>query len=173
MISFVDIEQPHGAAPIRSRSPGVEAQEAANGELYKTALAMQAEGRGEEAAAAYRQLLEQRLIAGALPARVGVELSSQPSLHLRYIALKNLAELETKRGSLHSAIERYLDSLQVVEDDALVWQRLGRLAVRTEQPHLARYALEQARIITPEDGEGLRLPTGHDGLGQDARRREI
>lgn len=93
MISFVDIENP-GGATYRTRSPGVEAQEAANAELYTTALMMQAEGLAEEASAAYERLLGQRLIAGAVPARTEVELSLQPSLNLRYLALKHLAVLQ-------------------------------------------------------------------------------
>ena len=77
----------------------VEAQEAANQQLYERALFLQSSGTDAEAAAAYRELLDQKLIAEA-ETQAGDTRSQdpdeeqRPSLHLRFLALKNLSELE-------------------------------------------------------------------------------
>jgi hypothetical protein len=99
-VSIVDIEG--DAASVDERGASVEAQEAANLQLYEQALLQHATNPAE-AAASYAQLLAQPIVAEAMAeARVAAdsgELVRRPSLQLKFLALKNLALLEADRGS--------------------------------------------------------------------------
>ena len=98
-VSIVDIEG--DAASVDERGASVEAQEAANLQLYEQALLQHATNPAE-AAASYAQLLAQPIVAEAVAeARVAAdegELVRRPSLQLKFLALKNLALLEADRG---------------------------------------------------------------------------
>ena len=98
-VSIVDIEG--DAASVDERGASVEAQEAANLQLYEQALLQHATNPAE-AAASYAQLLAQPIVAEAVAeARVAAEdgeLARRPSLQLKFLALKNLALLEADRG---------------------------------------------------------------------------
>jgi hypothetical protein len=98
-VSIVDIEG-HGAA-VDERGASVEAQEAANLQLYEQTLLQHATNPAG-AAAGYAQLLAQPIVAEAVAeARVAAdegELVRRPSLQLKFLALKNLALLEADRG---------------------------------------------------------------------------
>ena len=85
-VSIVDIEG-HGAA-VDERGASVEAQEAANLQLYEQALLQHATNPAE-AAAGYAQLLAQPIVAEAVAeARVAAdegELVRRPSLQLKFL----------------------------------------------------------------------------------------
>lgn len=149
---FVDIdEQERGPSAESARAIGVEAQEAANQLRYERALRLQGSGKVEAAAECFRELLAQRLVADAVPAErpkgcpsgADPPLERQPSLLLRYLSLKNLAQIEAGMGQHAQALERLLAAVQLQRGDALVWYRLGTLAAGLGQRHLARHAFEQ------------------------------
>ena len=97
-VCIVDVEG--DAASVDERGASVEAQEAANLQLYEQAL-LQHTTAPAEAAASYEQLLAQPIVAEAVAeARVAADegLAARPSLHLKFLALKNLALLEADRG---------------------------------------------------------------------------
>ena len=52
-------------------------------------------------------------------------------------------------GRHEAALERLLAAAKIQERDAVVWQRLGALALRTGRRHLARLALEEAISCSP------------------------
>jgi hypothetical protein len=151
MISFVDVESAERSSrPEEVARRGVEAQESANLSLYRTALHHETRNCPDEAQQAYLKLLEQPLIADASRERAA---SRDPSLQLRFLALKNLSALESARPtdsdayapSTESALQHALEALAIDETDSLLWLRLGRLAQRTGRVSLARHALEQVR----------------------------
>eukprot|EP00966_Prymnesium_polylepis_P239695 5543517-Prymnesium_polylepis.1 len=152
---FVDIdEEEHGPSLETVRAIGIEAQEAANQALYERALRLQSDRSVLEAAELYRQLLAQQLVAEAPTDDVGdgdddAHLARQPSLLLRSLALKNLALIESEAGDHQAALLRLLVAVQIQRRDGVLWHRLGSLAQKTGQSHLARFALEQATRCSP------------------------
>lgn len=153
MISIVDVESVERSwRPEEMARRGVEAQESSNLTLYRTALHHETHNCADEAMHAYSKLLEQPLIADASRERAA---SRDPSLQLRFLALKNLSALESARPSdcdeygmlTESALQHALEALAIDETDSLLWLRLGRLAQRTGRVSLARHALEQVRLV--------------------------
>lgn len=153
MISIVDVESAERSArPDEIARRGVEAQESSNLTLYRMALHHETRNCTDEALHAYLKLLEQPLIADASRERAD---SRNPSLQLRFLALKNLSALESARPSdyadyataTESALQHALEALAIDETDSLLWLRLGRLAQRTRRVSLARHALEQVRLV--------------------------
>ena len=135
---FVDIEEEeHGPSVETIQAQGIEAQEAANQTLYSRALQLQSSGSMQEAAEVYRELLQQKLLVEAELADdardVDAELNMHPSLRLRSLALKNLAKIESAEGEYQSALQHVLLAVQIQQHDAVLWHRLGTLAMRTEQ----------------------------------------
>ena len=137
-VSIVDIEG-HGAA-VDERGASVEAQEAANLQLYEQALLQHATNPAE-AAAGYAQLLAQPIVAEAVAeARVAAdegELVRRPSLQLKFLALKNLALLEADRGEPPSR-SNHPDALGPDPSPDIVTRAGARAGHphHTYQPHL-------------------------------------
>lgn len=154
MLRFVDIDEAVTEVDANAHDDDaltVEAQEAYHQQQYEEALALQLTGNGTAAAAAYEQLLAQDLILhaeGLVPCHSQAE---RPSLQLKFLALRNLAELHEAAGALQDAINCLLAAVQLQERDATLWQRLGSLALRLRQPHLGRMALEQAVTCSPHN----------------------
>ena len=155
---FVDIDEaistPDGApASLEHAQPlSVEAQEAENQRLYEHALTLHSTGLSAEAINAYCELLAQDLIAGAEDAgsaQAVAESGERPALHLKFLALRNLAELKEANGALEEALELTLAALKLQEHDSLLWQRLGALALHMSQRHLARFSFERAIACSP------------------------
>jgi tetratricopeptide (TPR) repeat protein len=115
--------------------------------LYKKAVRLQAEGHEEEAAAIYREVLSSPLFAQlSSPSFQSPHPSHLPQYlrYLRHLTLKNLAEIEYRRGDLHSAVRHLAQSVEAVDevDDAL-WYKLGIWAKESgEYLTLARLAFE-------------------------------
>ena len=153
MLSFVDIECSATSAAEVEQAATVEAQETANLRLYEQALGLQCNGDLTAAAAAYRELLAQELLVHAT--RVPADAPRQrrdgdrPSLQLKFLALKNLSEVEEAAGAEDSALTLLLEAIQMQDDDAVLWQRLGAISLRLGRLHLARLALEQAVACSP------------------------
>ena len=126
----------------------VEAQEVANRQLYESAIRYQADGAAAAAASCYRELLKHHLVADAVPSASGG--SEPPSLQLRFLALRNLSEIEEAAGEAEAALQHLLVAIQISRPaDAVLWQRLGSLALATGRRNLARLALEQAVAASP------------------------
>ena len=129
---FVAIDE--GSSPSYEREEGaagsatIEAQEAANQHLYESALALQLAGNERGAVEAFEQLLRQELVAraddvaGAEEGREprGLESTARPSLQLKFLALRNLAELEEAAGAHQSALQRLLEAVSIREGDAVI-----------------------------------------------------
>ena len=149
MISIVDIESAERAShPLEVARRGIEAQESANAALYSLALQHEASGRLADATAAYRQLLDQPLIAeaDALHAAPG-----DPSLRLRFLALMNLSNLEASGGEPEQALQHALGAVALDERDGRLWLRIGRLAGAARLAALERHSLEHAVLASPHN----------------------
>ena len=143
----IDDELDDASKDAHEEQETMEAQEAQNHQLFQSALSMQVAGNEADAVAAYLQLLAQPLIEQA--DAEAAEIKSRPSLHLRFLALKNLSELEEAAGKLSSALQRLLGAVRIEQHDAVLWQRLGQLASRTGQRHLARLGSVRAAVVVP------------------------
>ena len=94
----IDDELDDASKDAHEEQETMEAQEAQNHQLFQSALSLQVAGNEADAVAAYLQLLTQPLIEQA--DAEAAEIKSRPSLHLRFLALKNLSELEEAAGKL-------------------------------------------------------------------------
>ena len=143
-------DEGEGASDEVEAQATTEAQEANNQQLYESALALHAAGSHHEARSAYGQLLEQPLVAQAEAAAAGGAADTRrPSLHLRFLALKNQSELEEQQGRHGLALDLLLSAVRIDERDAVLWGRVGALALRVEQKNVARLAFEQAVACSP------------------------
>ena len=179
MLRFTDIDEAEGsrhalvAGVDDAHCATVEAQETANQQLYECALSLQLAGSDIDAMVKYEELLSQELLAGA-EAVSDITAQRQPSLHLKYLALKNLSELEEGAGKHESALARLIEAVALQESNALLWQRLGTLASRTGRTGLARLALEQAVACGPHHQLAtLRLQQLLTQLGDSAALRQL
>ena len=107
-IAWVDVEG--DGVPADDRGASVEAQEAANLQLYEQAL-RQHTASPTEAVASYERLLAQPIVAEAVAdARLTDDgLTLRPSLQLKFLALKNLAQLKAEAGAHGNALRLLLD----------------------------------------------------------------
>ncbi|CAI5470874.1 unnamed protein product [Closterium sp. Yama58-4] len=70
----------------------------------------------------------------------------------RFLVWKNLGDVYAKLGSdfNESALRAYVTATEIDGQDAVLWHRLGSMAIRTEgRARLARYALEQGLTCSP------------------------
>ncbi|ERN03626.1 hypothetical protein AMTR_s00042p00226140 [Amborella trichopoda] len=74
-------------------------------------------------------------------------------LQLRFLALKNLATVFLEQGSMHyeSAINCYLQAVEIDTKDSVVWNQLGTLSCYIGLLSIARWAFEQGLSCSPNN----------------------
>ncbi|KAL4423906.1 hypothetical protein ABPG75_001207 [Micractinium tetrahymenae] len=130
--------QPDGEQPGLT----TEAKEQRAIASFERALALIQGHREEEAEAALRALLEEPVVAEG----------ATDQLHrIKFLALKNLGDLLARRpGSVGDALAWYSLATQIVEDDALLWNKLGTLAAESGYVAAARTAFERGLELDPQ-----------------------
>lgn len=73
--------------------------------------------------------------------------SSPIAMKLKYLCLKNLADISHSKDNAMAALHYYLQAVRIDESDIIVWYRVGCLAHATSNLALARYALEKGLLI--------------------------
>ncbi|CAI5976087.1 unnamed protein product [Closterium sp. NIES-65] len=129
--------------------PTREAQESALQDAYQEALVKIGNGRLSEAREALEEMSCHPLWK-EVQAEAGGGLTEMR--HLQFLVWKNLGDVYAKLGSDYneSALRAYVTATEIDGQDAVLWHRLGSMALRTEgRARLARYALEQGLTCSP------------------------
>ncbi|CAH1784782.1 unnamed protein product [Owenia fusiformis] len=121
-----------------------EAEESESFALYNKALSLQRQNQHVAAKATLLKLLESPFVKG-------LEVDSDdedeplvlPGLVLKYSAYKNLGSLASLEGDYTTAVEAYLQAVQLDATDVTVWYKLGSLAIKLRHLTLARHSLIQ------------------------------
>ncbi|KAL9227273.1 hypothetical protein vseg_002982 [Gypsophila vaccaria] len=74
-------------------------------------------------------------------------------LQLKFLALKNLASVFLQQGSAHyeSALNCYLQAVEIDTKDSVVWNKLGTLACSMGILNISRWAFEQGLVCSPNN----------------------
>ncbi|WCJ29540.1 Tetratricopeptide repeat (TPR)-like superfamily protein [Euphorbia peplus] len=72
-------------------------------------------------------------------------------MHLRFLALKNLATVFLQQGSAYhqSALHCYLQAVEIDTKDFVVWNQLGTLSCSMSLLSISRWAFEQGLLCSP------------------------
>uniref|UniRef100_A0A803QRQ8 Uncharacterized protein n=1 Tax=Cannabis sativa TaxID=3483 RepID=A0A803QRQ8_CANSA len=101
-----------------------------------------------------RQLLES-VLKDPLIANAQVDGSASDGhlLQLRFLALKNLANVFLQQGSLHyeNALHCYLQAVEIDTKDSVVWNQLGTLSCSMGLLSISRWAFEQGLLCSPNN----------------------
>ncbi|XP_062023853.1 calcineurin-binding protein 1 isoform X1 [Rosa rugosa] len=100
------------------------------------------------------ELLESVLIDPLIEnARVDGNVSDCHLLQLRFLALKNLANVFLQQGSEHyeSALRCYLQAVEIDTKDSVVWNQLGTLSCSMGSLSISRWAFEQGLLCSPNN----------------------
>lgn len=73
----------------------------------------------------------------------------------RFLALKNLANVFLQQGAPYykDALQCYLQSVEIDNKDAVVWNKLGTLACSMGSLSISRWAFEQGLYCSPNNCE--------------------
>nr|XP_054757189.1 calcineurin-binding protein cabin-1-like [Lytechinus pictus] len=121
-----------------------EAQEEEAFSLYKKALEFQRSGNVEKAQDIYNELLQTRFLSKVKVSqdeRRGTVTNT--GITLKYSSYKNLGNLALGKDDLNTAMENYLEAVNLDSTDVTLWYRIGTVAVKLSQLALARVAFEQ------------------------------
>ncbi|PIA42882.1 hypothetical protein AQUCO_02000379v1 [Aquilegia coerulea] len=101
-----------------------------------------------------RELLE-AVLKDPLISSAQVESSASDGhlLQLRFLALKNLANIFLQQGSTHyeSALNCYLQAVEIDGKDSVVWNQLGTLSCSMGLLSISRWAFEQGLHCSPNN----------------------
>ncbi|XP_041466733.1 calcineurin-binding protein cabin-1-like [Lytechinus variegatus] len=121
-----------------------EAQEEEAFSLYKKALEFQRSGNVEKAQDIYNELLQTRFLSKVKVSpdeRRGAVTNT--AITLKYSSYKNLGNLALGKDDMNTAMENYLEAVNLDSTDVTLWYRIGTVAVKLSQLALARVAFEQ------------------------------
>jgi hypothetical protein len=118
-------------------------QEAECRRLYEEALVLQRQNDLHRAEENYQRLLSSSLYEDASTA-------SLPTLQrLRYVALRNLADIEIKSDRKETAVSHLVEAIELNDEDAMMWFRLGCAAREVQRYGLARSAFSTSLARQP------------------------
>ncbi|XP_040064460.1 calcineurin-binding protein cabin-1 [Ixodes scapularis] len=125
-----------------------EAQEEEAFGLYRKALGQVQQENFSEALATFKELLLLPFVHKASSDDGKGPLS--PALSLKYVALKNLGSIQLQLGDARSAVEAYLDAVEIDSSDVTVWFKMGKLALTLHLYPLARISFEEGLKCSPK-----------------------
>ncbi|XP_071957281.1 calcineurin-binding protein cabin-1-like [Antedon mediterranea] len=134
-----------------------EAQEAEAYALYNKALELQRANLHEEAELHYKKLLNTSLLKKAVAHEDSnpEQILHQPGFMLKYSTYKNLASLASQKTDKKTAMEFYLEAINIDSTDVSLWYKIGNLALELVHIPLARIAFEQAYQCNPKHWPSL------------------
>lgn len=131
-------------------APTKEAQEFQLSQIYHEGL-LKLQAKEYEKA---RELLE-FVLKDPLISEAKVESSSSDNhlLQLRFLALKNLANVFLQQGPAHyeSALRCYLQAVEIDTKDSVIWNQLGTLSCSMGLLSISRWAFEQGLFCSPNN----------------------
>lgn len=126
-----------------------EAQEEAAYCLYNKALELQKQGDKLQADETFKELLQTQFIAKATP-REDEDGPLSPAHMLKYLACKNMASIASEREDYNSAMESYLDAVNIDATDVSIWYKMGLVALKLHNYPLARLCFEEGLKCNPK-----------------------
>ncbi|GAV56976.1 TPR_11 domain-containing protein [Cephalotus follicularis] len=131
-------------------APTKEAQEFRLSQSYHEGLLKLQAKDYEKARQLLESVLKDPLI---LSAEVDRNASDGHLLQLRFLALKNLANVFLQQGSGHyeSALRCYLQAVELDTKDSVVWNQLGTLSCSMGLLSISRWAFEQGLLCSPNN----------------------
>ncbi|ORY98057.1 hypothetical protein BCR43DRAFT_490797 [Syncephalastrum racemosum] len=128
-------------------------------ERYKNALWLHQKKQYEKAKDIYEEILENDTVKEESDEiSHNLTITSSPLLLLRYLVLKNYAQLlEETGGPPDTTLEYYLDALDTDDNDPSLWYSAGKLALKCNNLRIARWAFEHgaSAMASHEDHDEL------------------
>ncbi|KAM1022369.1 hypothetical protein ACFX15_042521 [Malus domestica] len=131
-------------------APTKEAQEFHLSQTYHEGLHKLQVKEYKKAAELLESVLKDPLIENA---QVDGSVSDCHLLQLRFLALKNLANVYLQQGSAYyeNALRCYLQAVEIDTKDSVVWNQLGTLSCSMGSLSISRWAFEQGLICSPNN----------------------
>ncbi|XP_023231855.1 calcineurin-binding protein cabin-1-like [Centruroides sculpturatus] len=126
-----------------------EAQEEAAYCLYNKALELQKQGDKLQAEETFKELLQTQFISKAAP-REDEDGPLSPAHTLKYLACKNMASIAAEREDYNTAMESYLDAINIDATDVTIWYKMGLVALKLHNYPLARLSFEEGLKCNPK-----------------------
>ncbi|KAI3908735.1 hypothetical protein MKW98_029285 [Papaver atlanticum] len=150
MFAIAAINDTDSAAQWEPLAPTKEAQEFHLSQTYHEGLLkLQAKDYAKA-----RELLES-VLKDPLISNAQVESSSSDGhmLQLRFLTLKNLANVFLQQGPSHyeNALHCYLQAVEIDNKDSVVWNQLGTLSCSMGLLSISRWAFEQGLYCSPNN----------------------
>ncbi|XP_062097200.1 calcineurin-binding protein 1 isoform X2 [Humulus lupulus] len=150
MFSIAAINDTNSKGQWEPLAPTKEAQEFHLSQTYQEGLLKLQAKKYEKARQLLESVLKDPLIANA---QVDGSASDGHLLQLRFLALKNLANVFLQQGSLHyeNALHCYLQAVEIDTKDSVVWNQLGTLSCSMGLLSISRWAFEQGLLCSPNN----------------------
>ncbi|KAK9699813.1 hypothetical protein RND81_08G196900 [Saponaria officinalis] len=150
MFSIAAINDTDSKSTWEPLAPTKEAQEFHLTQSYHEGLQKLQAKEYEKARELLEAVLKDPLISSA---QVESTAGDSHLLQLKFLALKNLASVFLQQGSAHyeSALNCYLQAVEIDTKDSVVWNKLGTLACSMGKLNISRWAFEQGLICSPNN----------------------
>ncbi|XP_010546513.1 PREDICTED: uncharacterized protein LOC104818581 [Tarenaya hassleriana] len=151
MFSIAAINDTESRDQWEPLAPSKEAQEFHLSQTYHDGLLKLQAKEYEKARELLESVLKDPLIANA---KVETTTASDSHLHhLRFLSLKNLATVFLELGSDHyeSALNCYLQAIEIDAKDSVLWNHLGTLSCSMGLLSISRWAFEQGLLCSPNN----------------------
>lgn len=131
-------------------APTKEAQEFQLSQIYHEGLIKLQAKEYEKARELLESVLKDPLITSA---KVESCSSDNHLLQLRFLALKNLANVFRQQGPAHyeNALRCYLQAVEIDTKDSVIWNQLGTLSCSMGLLSISRWAFEQGLFCSPNN----------------------
>ncbi|PQQ13900.1 uncharacterized protein Pyn_06404 [Prunus yedoensis var. nudiflora] len=150
MFSIAAINDTESKGKWEPLAPTKEAQEFHLSQTYHEGLHKLQAKEYKKATELLESVLQDPLIANA---QVDGNVSDCHLLQLRFLALKNLANVYLQQGSAYyeSALRCYLQAVEIDTKDSVVWNQLGTLSCSMGSLSISRWAFEQGLLCSPSN----------------------
>ncbi|XP_004291149.1 PREDICTED: uncharacterized protein LOC101292862 [Fragaria vesca subsp. vesca] len=150
MFSIAAINDTDSKGTWEPLAPTKEAQEFHLSQTYHEGLHKLQTKEYKRATELLESVLKDPLIENA---QVDGNVSDCHLLQLRFLALKNLANVFLQQGSAHyeSALRCYLQAVEIDTKDSVVWNQLGTLSCSMGSLSISRWAFEQGLLCSPNN----------------------
>ncbi|MQM21597.1 hypothetical protein Taro_054641 [Colocasia esculenta] len=150
MFSITAINDTESRGKWEPLAPSKEAQEFHLSQTYHDGLLKLQAKDYVKACELLEAVLKDPLITDA---QISGNASDGHLLQLRFLALKNLAAVFLQQGAKHydSALQCYLQAVEIDSKDSVVWNQLGTLSCSMGLLSTSRWAFEQGLLCSPNN----------------------
>ncbi|XP_038990449.1 calcineurin-binding protein 1-like [Phoenix dactylifera] len=150
MFSIAAINDTDSSGQWEALAPTKEAQEFHLSQTYHEGLLMFQAKDYAKARELLEAVLKDPLVSNA---QIDDNARDRHLLQLRFLSLKNLAAVFLQQGSMHyeSALQCYLQAVEIDTNDSVVWNQLGTLSCTMGLISTSRWAFEQGLLCSPNN----------------------